>query len=113
MLPPVSSVPNTATATPAAPAAARAGQAQEDVSVVVTVSAAGARAAASQDTAKVATGIVHATADLNSDGTVSDQEQQTEDAQLTLKKALMEGGPNLEEALQAYQTIASMADAQR
>lgn len=112
MLPPVSSVPSTAAAAPVAPAAARPYEAR-DVAVVVTVSAAGARAAASQDTAKVATGIVHATADLNRDGTVSDQEQQTEDAQLTLKKALMEGGPNLEEALQAYQTIASMADAQR
>jgi hypothetical protein len=112
MLPPVSSVPSTAAAAPVAPAAARPSEAR-DVAVVVTVSAAGARAAASQDTAKVATGIVHATADLNRDGTVSDQEQQTEDAQLTLKKALMEGGPNLEEALQAYQTIASMADAQR
>lgn len=112
MLPPVSSVPNTAPAPAAAPAVARAVETR-DASVVVTVSAAGARAAASQDSAKIATGIVHATADVNHDGTVSDQEQQTEDAQLTLKKALMEGGPNLEEALQAYQTIASMADAQR
>lgn len=112
MLPPVTSVPASTAAAPAAPAAVRVADGR-DASVVVTVSVAGARAAASQDSAKVATGIVHATADVNSDGTVSDQEQKTEDAQLTLKKALMEGGPNLEEALQAYQTIASMADAQR
>jgi hypothetical protein len=112
MLPPVTSAPASTAAAPAAPVAVRVADGR-DASVVVTVSAAGARAAASQDSAKVATGIVHATADVNSDGTVSDQEQKTEDAQLTLKKALMEGGPNLEEALQAYQTIASMADAQR
>ncbi|RTL47143.1 MAG: hypothetical protein EKK53_00485 [Burkholderiales bacterium] len=112
MLPPVSSVPNTAAAPSAAPVVARPPEAR-DASVVVTVSRGGQRAAASQDAAKIATGIVHATADLNHDGTVSDQEQQTEDAQLTLKKALMEGSPNLEEALQAYQTIAAMADAQR
>jgi hypothetical protein len=112
MLPPVSSVPNTGTAPAAAPAVVRSTE-DRAVSVVVTVSAAGARAAASQDSAKIATGIVHATADVNRDGTVSDQEQQTEDAQLTLKKALMEGGPDLEQALQAYQTIASMADVQR
>lgn len=113
MVAPVTSTPNPAAAsTPVAPAPARRAAA-EAASVVVTVSAAGARAAASQDSAKVATGVVHATADVNSDGTVSDQEQQTEDAQLTLKKALMEGSPDLEQALQAYQTIASMADAQR
>ena len=113
MVAPVTSTPNsTAASTPVAPAPARRA-AVEAESVVVTVSAAGARAAASQDSAKVATGVVHATADVNSDGTVSDQEQQTEDAQLTLKKALMEGSADLEQALQAYQTIASMADAQR
>jgi hypothetical protein len=86
----------------------------EAASAVVTVSSAGARASsASQDAAKVATGIVQASADINHDGTVSDQEQQTDDAQRALKKALVEGGPNLEEALQAYQAIASLADAQR
>lgn len=113
MVAPVS--PSLMTAAPAAPAGPAPSRqpGAEAVSVMVTVSAAGARAAASQDAAKVATGIVHATADVNADGTVSDQEQKTEDAQLTLKKALMEGGPNLEEALQAYQTIASLADAQR
>lgn len=87
--------------------------AQPQASVVVTVSAAGARAAASQDTAKVATGIVHVNADVNGDGTVSDQEQQTDAAQLALKRALMEGSPNLDQALEAYQTVASLADAQR
>ena len=112
----VTSVSSAQNAPPAsAPAAAvpvRRARA-EVASATVTVSPAGARAAASQDTAKVATGVVHVTADVNQDGTVSDQEQKTEDAQLTLKKALMEGGPNLDEALQAYQTIASLADAQR
>lgn len=87
--------------------------ASEAASAVVTVSAAGARAAASQDSAKVATGIVHVTADVNHDGTVSDQEQQTETAQLALKRVLMEGGPDLEAALGAYQAIASLADVQR
>ncbi|WP_394407878.1 hypothetical protein [Roseateles sp. BYS78W] len=77
------------------------------------MSAAGARVAASQDTAKIATGIVHASADVNGDGTVSDQEQQTEDAQVALKKAMLEGGPNLEQALQTYETIAALADVQR
>lgn len=84
----------------------------ETPSVRVTVSH-GARAAASQDSAKVATGVVLASADVNRDGTVSDQEQLTQDAQLALKKALLEGGPDLEQALQAYQAIASLADAQR
>jgi hypothetical protein len=98
-------------ATPAPEPARRA--VAEAVSSVVSVSAAGARAAASQDTAKVATGIVHVSADVNHDGTVSEQEQQTDDAQLALKKAMLEGGPNLDEALQAYQAIASLADAQR
>lgn len=113
MVTPVTPSSNAAVAaSPAAPAPARRAEAQA-ASAVVTVSAAGVRAAASQDAAKVATGVVYATADVNADGTVSDQEQKTEDAQLTLKKALMEGSPNLEEALQAYQTIASLADAQR
>lgn len=83
------------------------------VATVVAVSAAGARAAASQDAAKVATGIVHASADINQDGTVSAQEQQTDTAQAALQKALLEGGSNLGEALQAYQAIAALADAQR
>ena len=96
---------------PAAPEPARRPVA-EAASAVVTVSPAGARAAALQ-TAKIATGIVQASADINHDGTVSDQEQQTDDAQLALKKALLEGGPDLDAALQAYQTIASLADAQR
>lgn len=113
MLPPVNA---TASASPsgvaAAPVPARR-SAPELASAVVTVSAAGARAAASQDTAKVATGIVHVTADVNHDGTVSDQEQQTETAQLALKRALMEGGANLGEALEAYQSVASLADVQR
>lgn len=96
------------------PAPARRAVADSDAaSAVVTVSAAGARAAAAQDSAKVATGVVHATADVNRDGTVSDQEQQTEDAQLALRKAMLEGSANLEQALQAYQSIASLADAQR
>jgi len=95
-----------------APARRAATEAQA-ASAVVMVSAAGARAAAAQDSAKVATGVVHATADVNRDGTVSDQEQQTEDAQLALRKAMLEGGANLEQALQAYQSIASLADAQR
>lgn len=94
----------------AAPAVRRAAA---EASAVVAVSSAGARAAAAQDTAKIATGIVHASADVNADGTVSEQEQQTEDAQLALKKALLEGGAGLDEALQAYQAIASLADAQR
>lgn len=111
MLTPVAPTLNAASA--AAPVAPVRPVGAREAAVVVTVSAAGARAAASQDGAKVATGIVHATADLNTDGTVSDQEQKTEDAQLTLKRALMEGSPNLEEALQAYQAIAAMADAQR
>lgn len=112
MLPPVSTTLNTAAAAPApAPAAARASDVAA-ASVVVSVSA-GARAAASEDGAKVATGVVHATADVNRDGTVSDQEQLTENAQLALKRALMEGSPDLDQALQAYQTIAAMADAQR
>jgi len=85
----------------------------EGSAAVVTVSAAAARAAASQDTAKVATGIVQAAADVNHDGTLSDQEQQTDDAQVALKKAMLEGGPNLDAALQAYQQIASLSDAQR
>lgn len=88
-------------------------EARATAASVVTVSAAGARAAASQDTAKVATGVVHASADINQDGTVSSQEQQTETAQAALQKALLGGGGNLEEALQAYQAIASLADAQR
>jgi hypothetical protein len=113
MLQPLPPTLNTASAPAPAPAAPvlRAGDAAA-ASVVVTVSA-GARVAASQDSAKVATGVVHAQADVNSDGTVSDQEQQTENAQLALKRALMEGSPDLEQALQAYQAIASMADAQR
>ena len=94
----------------APPRVSRAGD--EAPSVVVTVSA-GARVAASQDSAKVATGVVLASADVNRDGTVSDQEQLTEDAQLALKKALLAGSPDLEQALQAYQAIASLADAQR
>lgn len=107
-------LPLTAASAVATPASVPVRQAApEPASAVVTVSAAAARAAASQDTAKVATGIVHVSADVNRDGTVSDQEQQTEEAQLALKKALIEGGPNLEEALQAYQAIASLADAQR
>lgn len=80
---------------------------------VVTWSAAGARAAASRDSAKVETGVVHASADTNQDGTVSTQEQQTEVAQQALRKALLEGSGDLGEALQAYQAIASLADAQR
>jgi len=113
MLPAVtSSTASLASAREAAPAPAR--QADErTASAVVTVSAAGARVAASQDTAKIATGIVHASADVNGDGTVSDQEQQTEDAQSALKKATLEGSPNLEQALQTYETIAALADAQR
>ena len=115
MLPPVSSPLATpvqgGAAAPAAAAVRRTGA--EAAATVVTVSAEGARAAASQDTAKVATGIVQVAADVNGDGTVSDQEQQTDDAQLALKKAMLEGGPDLDQALQAYQTIASLADAQR
>jgi hypothetical protein len=107
--PPSSTPPSAA---PAAPEPVRR-PAAEPASSVVSVSAAGARAAASQDTAKVATGIVHVSADVNHDGTVSEQEQQTDDAQLALKKALLEGGPELDAALQAYQMIASLADAQR
>ena len=84
----------------------------EAPSALVTVSH-GARAAASQDSAKVATGVVLASADVNRDGTVSDQEQLTEDARLTLRKAMLEGSPDLEQALQAYQAIAALADAQR
>lgn len=79
----------------------------------MTVSAAGARAAASQDMAKVATGIVQVSADVNRDGTVSDQEQQTDTAQLALKRALLTGGPDLDRALEAYQSVASLADVQR
>lgn len=112
MLPPVTPA---ASASPsgvvAAPMPARRG-AGEAASAVVMVSAAGAQAAA-RDTAKVATGVVHVTADVNHDGTVSDQEQQTETAQLALKRALMEGGANLGEALEAYQSVASLADVQR
>lgn len=91
----------------------RRAEAGPAVAAIVTLSAAGARAAASQDAAKVATGVVHASADINQDGTVSAQEQQTETAQAALKKAILEGGSNLEEALQAYQAVASLADAQR
>ncbi|WP_343624436.1 hypothetical protein [Roseateles puraquae] len=113
MVTPVSSTPNPAMAgTMESPVPARRPQ-EEPASVVVNLSAAGARAAASQDSAKVATGIVQASADVNQDGTVSDQEQQTENAQLALKRAMLEGSPDLEQALQAYQTIASLADAQR
>ncbi len=113
MLPPVNA---TASAAPAGVAAspAPARRAEPDAaSAVVTVSAAGTRAAASQDTAKVATGTVHVSADVNRDGTVSDQEHQTETAQLALKRAQMEGGPNLDRALEAYQAVASLADVQR
>lgn len=81
--------------------------------VVVSVSAEGVRAASSNDWAKVLTGTVQTTADTNQDGTVSDQEQQTEAAKLALRKATLEGGANLEEAMQAYQAIASLADVQR
>ncbi|MCE4553717.1 hypothetical protein [Pelomonas cellulosilytica] len=113
MLTPITTSPNAATPEVAvAPAPARrAGS--EPASAVVTVSASGARAAATQDAAKVATGAAQASADVNQDGTVSDQEQLTEDAQRALKKALLEGGPGLDAALQAYQSIASLADVQR
>lgn len=113
MLPPVNTITSASpSGVAAAPAPARRA-ASEAASVVVTVSAAGARAAASQDSAKVATGVVHVTADVNHDGTVSDQEHQTETAQLALKRALMEGGPDLDQALEAYQSVASLSDVQR
>lgn len=80
---------------------------------VVSVSDQGLRAASTDDWAKRLTGTVHTTADSNQDGTVSDQEQQTEAAKIALRKATLEGGANLDEALQAYQAIASLADVQR
>lgn len=113
MLTPVTPSTGAPSAGPVAASAPTRRVEAEAASVVVTVSAQGARAAAEKDTAKIATGIVHVSADVNQDGTVSDQEQQTDDAQLALKKALLEGGPDLDAALQAYQTIASLADAQR
>lgn len=83
----------------------------EPAAVVVSVSAAGSRAA--DDWAKTITGAVHTSADTNQDGTVSDQEQQTEAALLNLRKAMLQGGAQLDEARQAYEAIASLADVQR
>jgi len=109
--------PATSSATAAAPrgsaAPARRPEGGPVEATVVTLSAAGARVAASQDAAKVKMGTANASADINQDGTVSTQEQQTEAAQQALRKAFLEGGSNLDEALQAYREIASLADAQR
>lgn len=112
MLPPVNPAASAAPSGAAAPAPVRRDEPQA-ASAWVTVSAAGARAAASQDMAKVATGIVQVSADVNRDGTVSDQEQQTDTAQLALKRALLTGGPDLDRALEAYQSVAALADVQR
>lgn len=83
----------------------------QPAAVVLSVSTAGSRAA--DDWAKRITGAVHSSADTNQDGTVSEQEQQTEAAQLALQKAMLQGGAQLDEARQAYQAIASLSDVQR
>ncbi len=85
----------------------------EPATTKVTVSASGARAAQAGDWAKAMTGAIHTTADTNQDGTVSDQEQQTEVAKAAMQKAMLEGGANLQEAMQAYHAIASLSDVQR
>ena len=106
--------PSNASTLAPTPAVAPARQADPEPSAaVVTVSAAGRRAADGMDRAKLITGVVHGSADTNQDGRVSDQEQQTETAQLALRKALLAGGPELEAARQAYQAIASLSDVQR
>jgi hypothetical protein len=94
-------------------APARRAEGGQDEAAVVTLSAAGVRAAASQDAAKVKMGTASAGADLNQDGTISTQEQQTDVAQQALRKALLGGGGDLDKALQAYREIAFQADAQR
>jgi hypothetical protein len=85
----------------------------ESVTTKVTVSASGARAAQAGDWSKAMTGTINTTADTNQDGTVSDQEQQTEMAKAAMQKAMLQGGANLQEAMQAYQAIASLSDVQR
>ncbi|HEY0957058.1 MAG TPA: hypothetical protein VGE36_20050 [Roseateles sp.] len=85
----------------------------EPAATKVTVSSSGARAAQAGDWAKAMTGTIHTTADTNQDGTVSDQEQQTEVAKAAMQRAMLEGSANLQEAMQAYQAIASLSDVQR
>ncbi|MFN3303834.1 MAG: hypothetical protein ACK44A_08950 [Roseateles sp.] len=105
--------PRPVAATEAQAPVRRASPAAASPDAVVSVSDQGLRAASTNDWAKRLTGTIHTTADTNQDGTVSDQEQQTEAAKLALRKATLEGGANLEEAMQAYQAIASLADVQR
>ena len=104
-----------ATAAPTVEATPSVRRAEPEASATtkVTVSASGARAAQAGDWAKAMTGAIHTTADTNQDGTVSDQEQQTEMAKAAMQKAMLQGGANLQEAMQAYQAIASLSDVQR
>lgn len=101
----------------AAPSAAAPRPAAEaPKAAVVSVSTAGAEragSAAARARAEAPASKTFAQADTNQDGTVSDQERLTDVAQREAQRALLQGSSNLDEALQAYQAIASLADVQR
>lgn len=98
------------TAAPAPVVAPR--KAAEVPAVVVRLSFEGSEAAR-VEAARVPLDAPVVQADLNQDGVVSDQERLTDAAHVAAQRAFLSGSSDLGQALQAYQEIASLADAQR